>query len=86
MPSMVRLMASWYSFHFLFQEDLIKIKVIPWIKGWIFLALHTWYVGFNPMKETPKKKLIWVKLSGFLIGFWTRQVLMDIGNVIGKFV
>lgn len=75
MPSVVRLMGGWYSFQFLCDEDLIKITAIPWIKGQSFLALHTWYVGFNPLKETPKNKLIWVKLSGFPIEFWTRQVL-----------
>jgi len=67
MPFVVRLMGGWYSFHFLCQEDLLKIQALPWIKGQGFLALHSWYIGFNLLKETPKNKLIWVKLPGLQI-------------------
>lgn len=63
----------------------MKIKDIPWIKDKIFLALHAWYIGFNPMKDTPQNKLIWVKFPELPIELWTKQVFMDIGNVIGKF-
>lgn len=33
MPSVVILMGGWYSFHFPSEEDLLKFKQIPWIKG-----------------------------------------------------
>jgi len=84
MPMVVRLLSGCYNFHFLSQDDLTKIKAIPWIKGRSFLALHSSYVGFNPLKEMQQNKLIWVKLHGFPIEFWTQEVFMDIGNAIGK--
>lgn len=58
MPLVVQLMNGWYNFHFLSQDDLHKIKALPWIKGSGFLALHPWYIVFNPLKETPRNKLI----------------------------
>lgn len=61
-PTVVRLMGSWYNGHFLNEEDLQKILVLPWVMGHGFLALHSWYMGVNPLKQTPKNKLIWVKL------------------------
>jgi len=69
MPTVVRLLSGWYSFHFLNHEDPMKIKAIPWIKGKSFLELLSWYIGFNHMKETPQNKLIWVKLPGLPIEF-----------------
>lgn len=40
MLTVVGLLKGWYSFHFLSQEDLEKIKSLPWINGKSFLALH----------------------------------------------
>lgn len=59
---------------------------LPWVKGCSFLALHSWYKGFNHLKQTPKNKLIWVKLPGLPIEFWTKEGFTDIRNTIGKFV
>lgn len=86
MPSVVRLLNGWFIFHFLSYDNFNKIKALSWIKGRGFLALHSWYVGFNPLKETPENKLIWVKFPGLPIKLQTRQVFMDIGNAIGNFI
>lgn len=67
MPSMVKLMNGSYNFHFISRDDLDKIKAVSWIKGRVFLALHSWYIGFNMLKETEKDKLIWVRFPRFLI-------------------
>lgn len=84
--TVVRLLKAWYSFHFLSQEDLEKIKAIPWINGKSFLALHSWYIRYNPLHNAPHNKLIWVKFPGLPFELWIEQALMDIGNGIGKFV
>lgn len=85
-PTLVRLMGGWYSYHFLSEEDLQKKLVLPWVKGRGFLALHSWYMGFNPLKKMPKNKLIWVKLPGLPTEFWTKEMFTDIDNAIGKFI
>jgi len=64
MPTVVRILEGWYRFHFLSQEDLEKIIAIPWIHGKKFLTLHKWYIGYNPLRNTPSNKLVWVKLPG----------------------
>jgi len=79
-------MGGWYSFHFLSEEDLRKIVALPWVKVRGFLAMYAWYVSFNPLRKTPKNKLIWVKFPGFPLEFWTKEVFTDIGNAIGKFI
>lgn len=86
MPSVVRLMNGWYNFHFHSQDDLNKMKTLSWIKGRGFFELHSWYIRFNPLKEMPKNKLIWVELPSLSIELWTQQVFIDIGNAIGKFL
>lgn len=84
--TIVRLIKNWYSFHFLSMEDFETIRSIPWVHGKNFLALHNWYIGYNPLHNAPTNKLIWVKLPGLLIELWTKDALTDIGNAIGKFV
>jgi len=49
-PTIVRLLNGWYNFHFLCQEDLEKIKSVPWLKGSSFLTLYFLYIGFNPLR------------------------------------
>jgi len=75
-----------YSFHFLSEDDLRIIAERPWVKDRGFLAMYAWYVGFNPLKQMPKNKLIWVKLPGLPLEFWTKDVFTDIRNAIGKFI
>jgi len=44
-PTIVRLMKDWYSFHSLSEKDLETICSLPWVHGKSFLALHHWYIG-----------------------------------------
>lgn len=54
--------------------------------GQSFLALHKWYIGFDPLRNTPRNNFIWVKLLALPIELWTKESLSFIGNAIGKFV
>jgi len=64
---------------------LDKIHQIPWVRGCGFL-LHPWYIGFNPLRDTPRNKMIWVKLPGLHVELWARRVWTNIGNFIGRFI
>lgn len=85
-PKFCHLMNDWYKFHFMSQEDSTRILATPWVRGCSFLSLHNWYIGFNPMKETPKDHMIWVKLLGLPLEYWTCPILANIGNNIGHFI
>lgn len=58
------LMNSWFSFQFLHLDDVEKIFKRPWVNGRRYLQLHKWYVGFNPLLDTPINEIVWVKLPG----------------------
>lgn len=85
-PKIVRLMNNWYSFHFLKEQDLEIIFSLPWVHDKSFLALHKWYIGFNPLRSTPQNNYIWVKLLSLPIELWSKETLAVIGNAIGKFI
>lgn len=85
-PTIVRLMNNWYNFHFLKEQDLEIVFSLPWVHDKIFLALHKWYIGFNPLQSTPQNNYIWVKLPGLPIKLWSKETLAVIGNAIGKFI
>lgn len=85
-PTIVRLMRDWYSFHFLEVKDLYIIWGLPWVHGRSFLALHRWFIGFDPLRNTPQYNFIWVKLPVVPLELWTKESLSFIGNAIGEFV
>jgi len=85
-PIISRLMKEWYSFHFLKTQDLELILNNPWVSGRSFLALSRWYIGFDPLKNTPSNSMIWVKLPNLPLELWSEETLAKIGDSIGKFV
>lgn len=85
-PVISRLMKEWYSFHFLKASDLETILIRPWIFGRSFLSLFRWYMGFDPLKNTPSNNLICVKLPNLPLELWSIETLTEIGNSIGKFI
>lgn len=85
-PIISRMMKEWYSFHFQKQEDLERVLVKPWVYGRSFLSLSRWYMGFDPLKNTPSHSLIWLKLPNLPLELWTQESLESIGNAIGKFI
>lgn len=83
-PQIVKLMKDWYSFHFMSVEDLEIILTLPLVHGKGFLTLHKWYIGYNPLRNTPSNNLIWMNSHGLPIELWTKETLSHIGNAIGK--
>ena len=59
---------------------------MSWVRGKSFLLLHNGYVVFKPLLDTPQNHYLWVNISGLPLEFWSRRVLMEIGNAIGKFI
>lgn len=58
-------------------------KEIPWVRGRGVLILHKWYIGFDPIKENPKRKYIWVKLLGLPLEFWSKREIFEIAKRLG---
>jgi len=85
-PIVSNLMKEWYCFHFLSSSDIDTIQKRPWAHRRSFLALYRWYIGYNPLKNTPSNNLIWVKLPGLPLELWSKETLIEIGNAIGRFV
>lgn len=85
-PIISLMMKDWYSFHFLKEKDLEVILGKPWVKGRSFLYLSRWYMGFDPLKNTPSNSLIWAKLPNLPLELWSSETLSEIGNSIGKFI
>lgn len=85
-PIISRMMKEWYSFHFQKQADLEMVLDKPWVSGRSFLSLTRWYLGFDPLKNTPSHSMIWLKLPNLPLELWTQDTLTLIGNAIGKFI
>lgn len=47
------------------------------------MQLIPWYLGFNPIMEAPRSRIVWVKLPGLPLEFWTLRALKQIGDSIG---
>lgn len=50
------------------------------------MVFTRWYVGFNPLLKYIRKRHMWVVLKGFPIQLWTREVMIDVANLLGKFI
>ena len=54
-----------------------------WVRGRSYLQLVPWYLGFNPVMEAPRSRIVWVKIPGLPLEFWTLKALKQIGDSIG---
>lgn len=61
-PMINILMNEWFSFHFLHLEDVDLIQGLPWVCDRSYWSLQQWSLGFNPLKEVLRCKLVCVKL------------------------
>lgn len=61
-PKLSIILKGWFGFHFMSSEDAKKIRTRPWVKGRGVLILQKWYTRFDPIKEIPKRKHIWLWL------------------------
>ena len=77
------LINGWFSIHFLDEKDAQTIISRTWVRGRSFMQLIPWYLGFNPVLEAPRSKIIWMKLPGLPLEYWTVKALRAIGNSIG---
>jgi len=66
---------------FLSTGDVEAIQTCHWVHRRSFLALHKWYIRYNPSNN-----LIWVKLPNLPLEMWSKETLTQIGNSIGRFV
>lgn len=79
-------MNKWVVFHFLAEEDLLKILHLKWVKGKVFPWLKRWFVGFSPSKEFIPRSLRWLKMLGFPLELWLKEVFEVVGNSLGSFI
>lgn len=71
-PNVSVIVNRWFGFHFLNEEDALKIAGLPWVKGRDFLALQHWKVGFDPVVESPKRKIIWANYPALPLSYGQR--------------
>ena len=43
-------------------------------------------VDFNPILQKVYKRHLWLLLSGLPIQFWSEEILINLGNHLGKFI
>ena len=75
---------GWSCFHLMKDNDVGEVMCRTWVNRRCFLALHHWDAGFHPILNAPINHLMWVKLYGLHIQFWSTKVLAVIGDCIGK--
>lgn len=73
-PKVSNMMGNWFSVHFLHEEDCRRILECTSVRGRSFMQLMPWFLGFNPDIDAPKSKLVWVKVPGLPLEFWTTYV------------
>ena len=54
-----------------------------WVRGRSYMQLIPWYFGFKSLLDSPWSKIIWEKLPGIPLEYWTIKTLRAIGNSIG---
>lgn len=83
-PRVSKLEQGWFCFHLINDNDAVKILSRTWVNGKCFLALHRWDANFHPVSNAPVNHLVWVKLFGLPLQFWSTKVLEAIGDSIGR--
>lgn len=56
----------------------------PWTIQGHYLAAQRWSPNFNPYCDTTKKVAVWVRIPTLPIHMYSKQFMMDFGNLIGK--
>lgn len=82
-PRISQLENGWFCYHFLKEGDVPEILLRTWVNGLYFLPLFRLSVEFHPTDNAPKSQMLWVKLMGLPMQFWSLAVLQTIGNSIG---
>ncbi|CAN1177321.1 Putative ribonuclease H protein At1g65750, partial [Linum perenne] len=58
----------------------------PWKIGEHYIVPRLWQKGFDPCTDTLSHTLVWVRLPGLLLEFFTETFLRRIGDKIGQLV
>jgi hypothetical protein len=67
------------------HEEYQKIREEgPWFWGREGLFNTPWHPYFDPNKMSVTTTPVWVRLINFLLHFWSHQIMIDIGNKMGK--
>lgn len=77
---------GWIVFKFLSKDNRQNIEICFWVLGMGSLVLTRWHSGFDPRKETLKKRHLWFILPGFPVQCWNLQGFMAVANTIGIFI
>lgn len=82
-PRFSMLVNGWTIFHLLAIKDHVLVEDDIWLFEHGSIVLTHWHLGFNPLHEIIRKRHLWVILRGFPIHLWTKEVLKDLGNLMG---
>ncbi|KAK5771113.1 hypothetical protein PVK06_047288 [Gossypium arboreum] len=56
----------------------------PWVFFGHYLTVQPWKIDFNPNLPNPNSVLTWIRFPGLPSHFYKKQILMEIGGLIGK--
>lgn len=85
-PRFSFLVNGWIIFHLLSISDREILEEGLWIIVRGSLIFTRWHVGFNPLVERIRKRYLWVVLRGFPVHLWTQSILVEVGNLFGRFM
>jgi len=85
-PLFSTLVKGWYIFHFISVKDRETISAGTWLIGRGSIVLTRWHPGFNLRFERERIRYLWVSLCGLPIQFWHIDILVDLANMIGKYI
>ena len=77
---------NWLVFVFLEESDasLILEKLWPVLEGSV--VLKKWHLGFDPLTERVAVRHLWVLLPALPFPLWNKDVLINLENLLGRFV
>jgi hypothetical protein len=85
-PRYVTLMKGWVCFQFMKETDLQSVLDRAWLFGKGSLVLQRWHVAFNPLREPILKRHLWMLIPGLPLHLWSKEILVEIANKVGKYI
>ena len=85
-PEILHLTKVWMGFVCKSLEDVSLLLCLTWVNEGSILMLKRWRVGFDPVTEHFQFHLLWVLMPGLPIHMWNEGALMDIGELLRKFI
>ena len=85
-PSISLLANKWLVFVFLEESDALLILDKLWLVLDGFVVLKKWQSGFDPLTERVTVRHLWVLLPALPFPLWNKDVLINLTNLLGRFV